>query len=1358
VVRAAWLAIAIGCPWTAVSGRAQSPTAWSSQQLEFFEERIRPVLVEQCYACHNSSTQADGNLELDHREGLLRGGEQGKLFIPGEPRGSRLLAILRHEIPETRMPEGGAPLEPHILADFEKWIAMGAPDPRDQPPTAAELQQATSWEAILDSRRRWWSLQPIQEVAPPTVADNTWSQHPVDLFLLAKLREQRLEPGAAADAETLVRRLFFALLGLPPKAVEVEQWKARIDHQGSVAIEALVDQLLGSPHFGERWARHWMDWIRYADSHGSEGDPPLENGWLYRDYLIRALNADIPYDQLLREHIAGDLLPQPRIDHQSGIQESILGTAHWRMVFHGFAPTDALEEKVRFIDDQVNTFSKAFLGLTVSCARCHDHKFDAISQQDYYALFGVFSACRPGRLTIDLPELLDEPRERLAELKAEMKSGLARAWLESLDALPAALLADEGPWTKAKTDDQLLYPWKQFRLDLSQGLDIAEAWTRRLQGRREEAASLQPDRLDLKRWRLNAVEDFAAWQRTGHGLTEATPALAGEFAVAVEGNQLLAGIYPAGVYSHRLSDKQAARLSSRDLQLDGEYELWFQARGDGGSLARFVVQDYPRKGTVFPVVELKDQWSWHKLDMSYWDGDEVYVEFSTAMDAPLLVKDQPRSWFGVRDVLIRRQGQPSPATTGEFLEPWWEVAAASATPSSLPAAAATWTTALRLAIQAWIENTLSDSQALFLDASLQAGLLPNTLEEVPAIAEILREYRRLEGEWRVPTRAPSLEETQGRTQRLYVRGDHKQPGEIVPRGFLQVLNAQPYASPGSGRLALAEDMLRPDNPLTRRVIVNRLWHHLFGRGIVPTPDNFGRLGQLPTHPELLDYLAGRFRNQGGSLKEMIRLLVTSKAWQTRSTPSVAAENLDPDNRWLSHMSVRRLEAESIRDTLLAVTGRLDRQMFGAPVDGKSQRRSVYLRVKRNDLDPFLRAFDFPEPFTAVGRRDVTNVPAQSLTMLNDPFVASLAEHWARQLLQSYPVDERARLQALFLSSFSRPATSLEMDSSWQYLRTSLAEQRAVQAKILELQRKIDARRAAIDERLSAWRLHNKAEARAAAAVDTALLEPIARWEFKTHAKDLLGTMHAELLAGARLEGGALIVDGKSYALTAPLPRALRAKTLEAWVQLDTLEQQGGGVMTIQSRDGRYFDAIVFGEKTPQRWLAGSDHHARTQAWNGKVEGDASQRAVHLVAVYREDGTIIGYRDGQIYGEAYRSDGPHEFPAGQTVVGFGLRHSPAGGNRMLRGQILHAQLYDQALTAQQVLASYQRTVGEVSETSWLASISPELRDTLATERQELVGWEAELAALQADFGLSPALASWTELARALFTVKEFIFIK
>jgi len=279
---------------------------------EFFENRIRPVLVEQCYSCHNASKSADGSLELDHREGVLRGGDGGVVIVPGKPQESRLLAILRHEVPGLKMPEGGVKLDDRVVADFEQWIAMGAPDPRDNPPTIDEIEKATSWEAILEKRKQWWSFQPIQNIAPPDAPESLeWSSHVVDRFINAKQREMELEPNRQADPATLTRRTFFALIGLPPTAEEAERWTTRLGQANG--FDELVDHLLTSPHFGERWARHWMDWIRYADSHGSEGDPLIENGWLYRDYLIRALNANIPYHQLVREHIAGDLLDEPRM-------------------------------------------------------------------------------------------------------------------------------------------------------------------------------------------------------------------------------------------------------------------------------------------------------------------------------------------------------------------------------------------------------------------------------------------------------------------------------------------------------------------------------------------------------------------------------------------------------------------------------------------------------------------------------------------------------------------------------------------------------------------------------------------------------------------------------------------------------------------------------------------------------------------------------------------------------------------------------------------------------------------------------------------------------------------------------------
>ncbi|MEM7314861.1 MAG: DUF1549 domain-containing protein, partial [Planctomycetota bacterium] len=370
----------------------------SAEQREFFESKIRPVLAENCYECHNSHDSAEGDLALDWQGAVAKGGESGRLVDQSNPAGSLLVRVIRHEIEGLEMPDGGAKLAAAIATDFERWIAMGAPDPRENPPSEDELADATSWEAIRDSRKNWWSFQPIASVEPPKRS----ATHEVDRFVHQRLAEAKLSPSKQADRQTLIRRATFALTGLPPTIEQLETFQG---DERADAFERLVDKLLDSPAFGERWARHWMDWVRYAESHGSEGDPRIENAWFYRDYLIRALNADVPYDQLLREHMAGDLLENPRINDELGINESLIGTVHWRMVFHGFAPTDALDEKVRFTDDQIDTFSKAFLGLTISCARCHNHKFDAISQADYYALFGILGSTRPGRSAIESPEI-----------------------------------------------------------------------------------------------------------------------------------------------------------------------------------------------------------------------------------------------------------------------------------------------------------------------------------------------------------------------------------------------------------------------------------------------------------------------------------------------------------------------------------------------------------------------------------------------------------------------------------------------------------------------------------------------------------------------------------------------------------------------------------------------------------------------------------------------------------------------------------------------------------------------------------------------------------------------------------------
>ena len=1338
---------------------AAEPTAG---QREFFETRIRPVLVEQCYECHNSVKSAEGGLAIDHRAALLKGGDEGAIVVPGKPSESRLLAILRHEVEGMQMPKGGAKLSKAVIADFEKWIAMGAPDPRDKAPSVDELAKATSWEAVVNKRKKWWSFQPLQAVAPPVVKKESekWSAHPVDRFVVAKLEEQQLSPNDVADPQTLVRRLFFVLIGLPPSADEVETWSAKIKQPNGYA--ELVNHLLDSPHFGERWARHWMDWIRYADSHGSEGDPAIDNAWVYRDYLIRALNADVPFDQLVREHVAGDLLERPRINAALGINESMIGPAHWRMVFHGFAPTDALDEKVRFIDDEINAFSKAFLGLTVSCARCHDHKFDPISQKDYYALFGVLGSCRPGRNVIDMPEKLDLHRDKLSQLKPQIRAAVVADWLNAEPKWKATLLDKDGPTAKAEKPNQLLHPWFVLRKETSGGVSFGDAWKKQVatwksdRQQRDEHAR----RAYWKRWDLTAAhDDYATWFRAGTGLPS-KPAPAGEFAIATSGENAINGIYPSGVYSHGLSPKHPARLSSGRVKLDAEYDLWLQVIGEGGASTRYVVEDYPRNGTVFPVAGLSNEWKWQKFDLTYWNGDEIHVEVTAGRDAPLMVNNEGRSWFGVREAVIQKKGEAGPPTASrEFLDAIFDEATKTP-PQSFEDLAELTTRAVAIAVRAWQAGTASDAQAQLLDACLKQGLLSNSLNDLPTAKPLVAEYRRLEEEIVVPTRVPGLEETVGRDQRLFARGNHKQPQAVVPRRFLEAIDATPYQTPLSGRRQLAEDLLRKDNPLTRRVIVNRLWHHAFGRGIVATPDNFGRLGSEPTHPELLDYLATRFIEQHGSIKDMLRFLVTSKTWQMSSRPSAKALQVDADNRLLSHAFIRRLEAEAIRDSLLTVSGSLNRDLFGAPTDGNSPRRSVYVRVTRNALDPFLRAFDFPEPFSATGRRDATNVPAQSLTLMNDDRVASLAANWAaRTLADERSKTDEARLQSMFVTAFGRPAQAADINRMTAYLTETKSRHAEQVAAIKKLREQMDQQQAAIQKLIEPTRTRLlEAAKQKTDAGEQVVPKPIGRWEFESDLQDIAGAAHAEARAGAKLEGGALVVKGQGHAVTAPLKQTIKAKTLEAWVQLDSLDQRAGGVMTIQTPDGVVFDSIVFAEQAPRQWMAGSNNFARTQSFNGPADQDAANRAVHVAIAYHDDGQIVGYRDGLPYGKPYKSNGPIEFKAGQTVVSFGVRHLPAGGNRMLAGKILRAQLYDRALTADEIQATSKSVPYFVSETQVLAALT-------ATEREQVEAARSRLKALEGDIeALGPIPESlndkaiWTDLAHALFTFQEFVYLK
>jgi hypothetical protein len=1009
----------------------------TAEQLEFFEKKIRPVLAQECYACHATATKAKGGLTLDTRAGLLEGGNDGAAVVPGKPAESLLIQSIRHSDPDLKMPKDGAKLDDSVVKDFEKWVAMGAPDPREKPPSAEEIAAETAWPAVLARRRQWWSLQPVRTSPPPAVSDAAWTVNPIDPYLRAAMVAAKLAPKGDAEPRAFYRRLSFVLTGMPPAPEASDAFAKAWDADRDAAVADAADRLIASPQFGERWARHWMDWVRYAESHGSEGDPAIPFAWRYRDYLIRALNADVPYPQLLREQVAGDLLEQPRINKELGINESALGTAQLRMVLHGFTPTDAHDEMVTFTDNQIDTVSKAFLGLTVSCARCHNHKFDAISQTDFYAWFGIFTSTRPALIDVNTPERQRTNMDALRAKKNELRSALAAEWLSDLDGAIGRMRA-------AKLDKKLgeipaLAAWQ--RINAAPEAQRAEEWKklRAEYNKTMEETKKFLDQPAFERWDMRG-DDVAQWHRDGPALSDG-PSPAGDFRVAVEGDAVVGAILPAGLYSSTLSDKHRGVLGSRDFLADGG-KLWVHVRGKS-AVARYVVRNYPRSGLIFPKQALNDEnGAWVGWDLAYWKGDTVHLEVTTAEDHPIEIQNSDRSWFGIDQVLYAKDGRGAPRETkGSLLA--FDTAAEPATADDL---AALYAKALKGALERWRDNRATDDDAEFLNVFVRQGWLKNSVKDLASAAPLLAEYRKLEAAVPVPTRSPGVMEGFASDQPLYIRGDHHKPGEIVPRHFLDAVDNQPFnaGDKRSGRLELAENLARPDNPLTSRVIVNRLWHHVFGQGIFTTPDNTGRLGDLPSHPALLDMLAARFQAEGGSLKKMIRLLVTSRAFRMDHRPSAEALARDPQNRLLTHYSQHRLEAECIRDSLVFWSGKLDMRLEGGPVGGDSNRRSLYVNVIRNRLDPFLSAFDFPVPSASRGARDATNVPAQSLALLNDPLVARRTREWAQRIRgDARFASDADKVARMIGEAFGRAPTQSEIDDALGFLQ----EQRDAVAQI-----------------------------------------------------------------------------------------------------------------------------------------------------------------------------------------------------------------------------------------------------------------------------------------------------------------------
>ncbi len=1045
---------------------------------EFFEKKIRPVLVTHCFECHSAKAKKiGGGLLLDSRDGLRKGGDSGPAIEPGVPDESLLISAVRYTGDAVKMPPKGK-LPAADIADLEAWVEMGAPDPRGK---AAPVKAATSWEETLRDRRNWWSLQPVASPPVPQPKNGGWSEHPVDRWILARLEDEGLSPNLPASPAVLVRRLSLVLTGLPPSPARISDFleQAQKEQGNGPALERLVDELLASPHFGERWARHWMDVVRFTETHGNEWNYEVHHAWRYRDYLIRAFNSDVPYDQFVREHIAGDLLPQPRWNAGQHINESVIGTAFYRFgeVNHDDC-IDLREIGFDLADNQIDTLTKAFQATTVACARCHDHKLDAVSMRDYYALLGILRSSRLVSHTLDGPDENATAIARLRELKKELRKELAAVWQGAVPQIGRYIEAAQAKRAQRADADEL-----------AQGLDPArlEKWVaalavekapledllepcRRLAAVADPAAlagewkKLQEEysRQDQERSESNLSQftpfaDFRRelppdWQVAGQGLREG-PSRSGEFVVHADGDALVKAVLPAGRFTHVLSEKLNGTLRSPVLPT-GKKNISFRVAGQRSSALRLVSNNCQLNYKNYRALISADmQWVTFSPPDDR-DALQTYAELMTMFDNPkfpdqlsALGKDpanyrlpwdkaaeNPRSYFGVTQVVLHDRPEPPQAELGHL-----RGLLAGPAPSSFADAAGRYVATIEKSLKAWGEDKADDDDVVWINGLLRRELLVNTVSMSPRLESVVREYRQVEGELSVPRIAPGIAE--GITafeQPLFARGDCLRPGEKVARRYLEVLSAttEPFTTPGSGRLELANRIASPTNPLTARVMVNRVWHHLFGAGLVRTVDDFGHVGDLPSHPELLDSLASRFVEDGWSVKRLIRTIVLSQTFQFASQPSGEAKERDPQNRLLSHYPARRLEAEGIRDAILAASGRLDPAMFGmsvqpfrekeyadrrlfpGPLDGNG-RRSIYIKNNLMEAPKFLGIFNFPGGKVAQGKRDVTNVPAQALALLNDPFVLQQAEFWAARLVARSDSTAGARIDAMLTMALGR---------------------------------------------------------------------------------------------------------------------------------------------------------------------------------------------------------------------------------------------------------------------------------------------------------------------------------------------------
>ena len=855
---------------------ASNSFADDAEKIAFFEARIRPVLVENCLKCHGESKHS-GKLRLDSKAFVLKGGVSGPAIIVGKAKESLLIKAIRHDDPELAMPSKNKKLPDSVIADFVKWIDMGATDPRTgkEPAVASGID----WKAA----RTFWSMQQPKKADLPKVQNASWAKTPIDRFILAKIEAEKLTPVRPATKRELIRRATFDLTGLPPTPDEVE---AFMKDEAPNAYEKVLDRLLVSPHYGERWGRYWLDVARYAEDQAHTfAVTPNTFAWRYRDWVINAFNEDMPYDQFVKLQIAADLMPQDdatRIKNLPALGFFGLGAQYYKN-------TDAAKAAADELDDRVDTLTRGFLGLTVSCARCHDHKFDPIPQIDYYSLAGIFTSCKLSNLPLANKETVkrsEEVQGKIKKLDGDVKEFMR---------------VEKAQRAEAKADDLARY--------------LVAAWKFQAAKQKDPKASLDAiakvEMLDQTI--LNRCAKFVEKAGSGFEMMRKTNAAEKEVAVAAQTMQ-----------------KQVKAMIGQKGKLDK------------------MKQDL--------------------LNNLFYADNSVF-QLSDVQVRAALPEEKKSKLDGMTKTLTSLQkddaAKPLPFTHG-------------------------------------------------------------------------------------------LAETGSADMKVFLRGNPAKLGEVAPRRFLKVLAGDeptPFKQ-GSGRLELANAVAAKDNPLTARVMVNRVWQYHFGRPIVGTPSNFGQLGDRPTHPELLDYLAVRFMETGWSMKSLHRDIMLSATYQLSSEQSDKNFNIDGDNRWFWRMNRRRLDVESWRDSMLAVSGKLDSKLGGPTTNlaaGDNNRRTVYAKISRHDLNGLLRLFDFPDANISSERRNETTVPQQQLFVLNSPFVIETAKALAARV-QKEAASNPDRVQRVFALAYGRPASAEESQIFAAFLQGQDTPAEATQIRLTRWER------------------------------------------------------------------------------------------------------------------------------------------------------------------------------------------------------------------------------------------------------------------------------------------------------------------